>query len=179
MALATRSPLTAEVWQPAMTVGFSAAMRSTVAWKRASSTSSSHGLMYRSNVLMPSVQNGSSTSATLRTGVSRLNLSRLILPTTVAGGTPPKLSEADVIDVSSDYADARLGDGLDRLAAALTTPIDSAGQVWIGGTGLGLALDAAARDVSGPDYAEFAKAVTDAVTAKDAPALGRAIGVEV
>lgn len=117
---------------------------------------------------------------TLRSGVSRLNLSRLIAASAVAAaGTQPKLSEADVIDVASDYAGPRLGDGLDRLSAALATPIDSNGQVWIGGTGLGLALDGAARDVSGPDFAEFAKSVTDAVTAKDAPALGRAIGVQI
>ena len=43
-AATLRRPLIAGVWQPTITDGARASTRSTVAWKRPSSTSVSHGL---------------------------------------------------------------------------------------------------------------------------------------
>ena len=56
MASATKRRSIAGVWQPAITCGWSASMRSTVRWNLASSTSASHGLTYWAKVWMPSTQ---------------------------------------------------------------------------------------------------------------------------
>ena len=107
-----------------------------------------------------------------RLSVSRATLASLLRPT----GKAPKLSEADVVDVASDYGSPRLGDGIERIEAKLGTPIDRDHQTWIGSSRLALALDEAGRDIEADDFAAFVGGVGKAIAAKDAKALGRLVG---
>jgi len=82
-------------------------------------------------------------------------------PRAAATGAPPapdRLDEGEVIAVASRYGDARLGDGLERIAAALagSDPLPAAAEIWLGGTGMALDVDQAARDLAADSLAEFA-----------------------
>ncbi|MBB4099200.1 hypothetical protein [Sphingomonas kyeonggiensis] len=87
-----------------------------------------------------------------------------------------KLTEADVVDVASDFGDAALGDGIDRLTAAIRPALDRTQLMWVGDTGYALLLDAAARDIEAGDFKDFAANVAEAIKAKNSQALGRLAG---
>jgi hypothetical protein len=107
-----------------------------------------------------------------RPGISRLVGIRAVLPPTPA----TLLTEADVNDVASDYADIQIGDGLDRLKAALgTNPLDQAGELWIAGNGLALDLDQVARKATNAALVRLADGVRKAVTDRDANELKNVI----
>jgi hypothetical protein len=115
----------------------------------------------------------------LRAGLTRLNISRDALATRLVADRvkQAQVTESDIVHIASDYGNARLGDGLDRLAATLgRSAIDREGQLWVGGQDLALPLDAAARDIAAGDFAEFAKGVAAAITAKNVKELGRLVG---
>lgn len=112
-----------------------------------------------------------------RRGVARLSTSRATLATALrADPKPAKLSEADVADIASDYADARLGDGIERIAARLEAPINREQQLWLGETGLALELDEAGRHIGATDFAEFVGGVGRAIARKDTAELARLVG---
>lgn len=111
-----------------------------------------------------------------RVGVDRLTSARLALNTAVLARQPagekPLLTEADVVDVASDYGDPTLGDGLDRLAGAMAKdPLPRAGLLWLGDSGLALELDRTARDLSAAELAGFADKLRPIVGGKQADEL--------
>jgi hypothetical protein len=94
--------------------------------------------------------------------VRRIGFARLVTARLAPrpDGQPHLLTEGDVIDVAADYADPSLGDGLDRLTAALRDrPLDQKASLWIGGTGQALGLDRVARDVDAAVLPAFAASV--------------------
>jgi len=118
------------------------------------------------------------TPVATRAGLARLSISRLALSTQPvrADGKAPPLSEADVVDVASDYGDPRLGDGLERIEQALEQPVKREGQIWLGESGHALDLDRAGREVSSQDLPAFVKSLTQAVDGKNSDALVRLTG---
>ncbi len=98
-----------------------------------------------------------------RAGLSRLATTRLTLSSQLLrlGGTQDLLSEADVIDVTSDYGDPNLGDGIAAIRGALPSDLPDSGQLWLGNTGQALDLDHVARRLAGDALTKFAKGVSD------------------
>jgi len=127
----------------------------------------------------PGVASVSSTGLASSTGVERLTAARVatslaIRATTTPAGETPLLSEADVVDVASDYGDPTVGDGLDRLATAMQKdPLPSAGLVWLGDTGQALALDRTTRDLSAAELGSFSDKLRPIVVNKQTDALVR------
>jgi hypothetical protein len=121
----------------------------------------------------------SSTALAASTGVERLTAARVatslaIRATTTPAGETPLLSEADVVDVASDYGDPTVGDGLDRLATAMQKdPLPSAGLVWLGDSGQALALDRTTRDLSAAELGSFSDKLRPIVANKQTDALVR------
>lgn len=83
------------------------------------------------------------------------------------------ITEGDVMDVASTYADPRLGEGLERIAEQLgeTTPMADSSARWIGDTGKALELDRAARDVRPWAFAKFATDLVKLADDKDSDGL--------
>jgi hypothetical protein len=88
-----------------------------------------------------------------------------------------EITEAEVLAVAAAYAGPRLGEGLDRLAAA-PTKIPATGQVWIGDEGRAVELDGVLRAIDATDLPRFAERLAKAADAKDAAALEKLIGEE-
>lgn len=116
--------------------------------------------------------------APLRPGTRRLMISRIALANRPArpDGKPPPLSEADVADVASDYGDPRLGDGLERISAAIDAPIAREGQLWLGESGLALDLDRAGRNLEAAELSAFTKTLARAAATKNQRLLARLTG---
>ena len=93
----------------------------------------------------------------LRPGLTRLTSARVALSEAIRARLPagqrPPLTEADVVDVATEYGDPRLGDGLARLGAAMAQDaLARDSLLWLGDSGQALALDrtAQASAVRGP-----------------------------
>jgi len=127
--------------------------------------------------LASKVSTNLTTTATTAAAKSaaRPGLNRLAAFRAVASPITPidLISEGDVIDVASDYADPRLGEGLDRITTALDAKslLPQAAQLWLGETGQALELDRAARDVKAASLAKFATALVNVAEDQDADAL--------
>jgi hypothetical protein len=109
-----------------------------------------------SELTLTSAVNAKAASSLVAAKASRPGLNRL---TTFRSLAPVDLiSEGDVIDVASDYADSRLGEGLDRVIAALgeDRPLTQAAALWLGESDRALELDRAAREVKAASLAKFA-----------------------
>jgi hypothetical protein len=111
-------------------------------------------------------------------GTTRLADARLVtnlaIRARVPAGQPELLTEADVVDVASDYGDARLGDGLDRLAATMAKePLARDGLLWLGDSGQALALDRTAASLSSAELTNFADRLRPIVAGKQTDALTR------
>ena len=114
---------------------------------------------------------GPLANAITRAGASRVSLSRLVRGTNVE-----LLSEGDVIAVATDYADPRLGEGLERLTAALATqPLDHASEMWIGDNDKALDVDRASRDVAQAKLSAFADDLRQAVVARNLDTLNQVV----
>ena len=120
----------------------------------------------------PAALSSLTTGLVPRPGISRLVGVRAVLPPTAA----TLLTEADVNDVASDYSGIQIGDGLDRLKAALgTPPLDQAGELWIASNGFVLDLDQVARKATTANLARLATGVRKSVTDRDADELKNVI----
>jgi hypothetical protein len=118
---------------------------------------------------------GTSTSlaADVRITNARQALNAALL-TRLPAGTKAQLTEADVVDVASNYADPRLGDGLDRLTAAMTAdPLARDALLFLGDSGQAVALDSLAQSLSTAQLATFADALRPIARGKQADALTR------
>lgn len=98
---------------------------------------------------------------TASVGLARLVSARTALSAAILARQPagqkPLLTEADVVDVASDYGDPRLGDGLDRLARAMTNdPLARDSLLWLGESGQAQALDRTAQALTTAQIAAFA-----------------------
>jgi hypothetical protein len=113
------------------------------------------------------------TGGTARLADARL-ATNLVIRSRVPAGQPELLTEADVVDVASDYGDARVGDGLDRLAATMAKdPLARDGQLWLGDSGQALALDRTAAALSSAELTSFADRLRPIVAGKQTDALTR------
>ena len=118
----------------------------------------------------PKSSAGLSARNATRPGLNRLTTFRALVP---ADLMIDLISEGDVIDVASDYADSRLGEGLDRVIAALgedSKPTQAA-ALWLGESDRALDLDRAARDVTAASLAKFATDLIKAAEDQDLDAL--------
>jgi hypothetical protein len=92
------------------------------------------------------------------------------------GAARTLLSEGDVATIAGDYADTRLGEGLERLDGALAAaPLSQANALWIGESDVALDLDRAARDLDSAALPRFAAGVRKAVVAENLDAVKRLI----
>jgi hypothetical protein len=109
----------------------------------------------------------------LRAGLNRVAVANLARITTAAReDTPLKLGEGEVMDVAQDYSDPRLGEGLQRVAAAIGGGWPSAKEaVWLGESDKALPVDLAFRAVAEERLADFAALLKAAVTAQDTKAV--------
>jgi hypothetical protein len=115
-----------------------------------------------------------------RAGLSRLTLNRTLTNAVLAAGGPQLLTEGDIVDVASDFSDPRLGEGLDRLTAALgAPPLTRVQLAWLADNGDILDLDDQARGLDAADLATFAASLRTAINANDAAAVGKLIAGEV
>jgi hypothetical protein len=115
---------------------------------------------------------------TLRPGLTRLTSARVALSDVIRAklpaGQPTPLTEADVVDVASDYGDPRLGEGLTRLAAAMAQdPLARDSLLWLGNSGEAVALDRTAQRVASADLANFADQLRTIARGQQTDALGR------
>lgn len=122
-------------------------------------------------------------AAAMREATGALSLSRGIggvVASTATGSTAtrgtaakPPITEGDVMDVASTYADPRLGEGLERVMAQLgtATPLSQASALWVGGTGKALDLDRAAREVRASALAKFSTDLVKLADDKDTDGL--------
>ena len=120
----------------------------------------------------------SALQPTASTGLTRLMSARTALSAAILmrlpAGQKPLLTEADVVDVASDYGDPRLGDGLDRLAAAMAQdPLARDILVWLGDSGQALAVDRVAQTLSAAGLADFAARLRPIAGGKQTDALVR------
>jgi hypothetical protein len=111
--------------------------------------------------------------AVFRAGLARVAAASAAGVTTEAReDTPLKLGEGEVMDVAQDYSDPRLGEGLDRAAAAIGGSWPSAKDaVWLGESGKALAVDLAFRSVGEEKLGDFAELLKAAVAAQDSKAV--------
>lgn len=121
------------------------------------------------------LQPASAELATAREGLTRLTIADAAgLSTAARADTELKLADTEVMAVAQDYSDPRLGDGLDRMNAALPDAgLGEKGAVWLGESGRALAVDAAFRAVAGEKTADFAELLKKAVGKKDAEAIDK------
>lgn len=119
-------------------------------------------------------------AAALRGATSILTVGRSVTGAVAATATSARaptsklpITEGDVMDVASAYADPRLGEGLERITEQLgkATPLPQASALWIGDTGKALELDRAARDVRTTALAKFATDLVKLADGKDADGL--------
>ena len=117
-----------------------------------------------------SLASTAAAKAALRPGLNRLTTFRALVPIDMVIDL---ISEGDVIDVASDYADSRLGEGLERIIVALgegaKPPLITA--LWLGESGRALDLDRAGRDVKASSIAKFATDVMQAAGDQDLDAI--------
>lgn len=112
-----------------------------------------------------------------RIGLERLAEARnrtsiAVRDTRTSASETPLLSEADVVDVASDYGGPATGDGLARLAMAMANaPLARDGLVWLGDSGQALALDRAGRDLSDAALPGFVGKLRTIVADRKADAL--------
>ncbi len=86
------------------------------------------------------------------------------------------VTDAMVIAAATGFDDPRLGDGLTRLLAAFgATPLGQAGEVWAGGSGQALTLDAAVRPMADSVLPNLAAAVRKAAADQNVTELITAI----
>jgi hypothetical protein len=113
--------------------------------------------------------------AAVRKGMERNALNHVSgLSTLVRADTPLNLSEGEVMDVSEDYSDARVGEGLARLDSALGVEWpDPKIAIWLGESGKALAIDAGFRSVPGEKLKDFAGLMRDSADKKDGEAIDR------
>ena len=90
---------------------------------------------------------------------------------------PGEITEAEVLAVAAAYAGPRLGEGLERLAAA-SVKLPRAGQVWVGEQGRAVELDAVLRALPVVDLPRFVERLAKVADAQDAVALETLIGEE-
>jgi hypothetical protein len=131
--------------------------------------------------LPPAVAPGPITTPPILTppasaGLSRLNSARdafrLVTRPPLPPGTPLPLTEADVVDVASDFEDPHLGDGLALLASAMMAdPLVRGDLVWLGGSGQALAVDGEAAALGSAALADFAGKLRPIVRGKETDAL--------
>ncbi len=112
------------------------------------------------------------------TGLTRLTSARATLNAALLARLPagqkPVLTEADVVDVASDYGDPRLGDGLDRLAAAMAKdPLARESLLWLGDSGHALALDRTAQALPAAGLADLGDKLRPIARDKQTDALVR------
>jgi hypothetical protein len=116
--------------------------------------------------------------ATGSVGLTRLTSARTALSAVILARRPagqkPLLTEADVVDIASDYGDPRLGAGLDRLAAAMAQdPLARDSLLWLGESGQALALDRMAQALPAAGLADFADRLRPIARGKQTDALVR------
>ena len=114
-------------------------------------------------------------------GLSRLAASRTLINSRLAAdaGAKQLITEGDVIDVASDFADPRLGEGLDLLGKALGAPaLTKAELTFLADTENILDLDRTVRDLDTPDLPNFAATLRTAIGAKDTAAIDALIAGE-
>ena len=88
------------------------------------------------------------------------------------GGTPLPLTETDVVDVASDYGDPRLGDGLDKLTAAMRADaLARAELIWLGDSGHALELDKVTQAMTSTELAAFGNQLRPIARGKQTQAL--------
>ena len=76
------------------------------------------------------------------------------------------------MNITQDYSDSRLGEGLRRAAAAIDPNWPSAKDaLWLGESGKAPAVDLAFRAVGEEKLADFANLLKTAVSGQDAKAL--------
>ncbi|SFI42713.1 hypothetical protein [Albimonas pacifica] len=114
------------------------------------------------------------SALTLRTGAERIAVSRILVAAEADDG-PAVLTEADVLDVASDFDLADLGLGLARLEAAMDDPLAPLDAAWIGEAGHALDLDRLGLRLSGEVLEKTAAGVFDHAKARDAEALAKLI----
>jgi hypothetical protein len=90
---------------------------------------------------------------------------------------PTEITEAEVLAVAGAYAAPRLGEGLERLAAAPAS-LPTADQVWIADEGKVVELDAVLRAVEPTGLPRFAERLGKVAASRDAAALARLISAE-
>ena len=95
------------------------------------------------------------------TGLTRLTSARVALSDAIRMRVPvgqkPLLTEADVVDVATDYGDPRLGEGLARLSTAMAQdPLARDSLLWLGSSGQALVLDRTAQSIPSAGVASFA-----------------------
>lgn len=109
----------------------------------------------------------------LRPGLTRLAVASAAgLTTASREDTPLKLGEGEVMDIAQDYADPRLGEGLQRANAELGEKWPTAKDaLWLGESGKALAVDAAFRVVPEETMPDFADLLKDAIGSKKPQAI--------
>jgi hypothetical protein len=115
---------------------------------------------------------------TASVGLTRLISARTALSAAILARRPagqkPLLTEADVVDVASDYGDPRLGDGLDRLAVVMAQdPLARDSLLWLGDSGQALALDRIAQALPTAGLTAFADQLRPIARGKQTAALVR------
>ena len=86
--------------------------------------------------------------------------------------TPLKLGETEVMAIAQDYADPRLGEGLNRAVVAIGGNWPSAKDAtWLGESGKAPSVDLAFRSVGEEKLADFADLLKSAVSGQDAKAV--------
>jgi hypothetical protein len=124
---------------------------------------------------------GTIAQPTASVGLTRLTSARTALSTAILARQPagqkPLLTEADVVDVASDYGDPRLGDGLDRLTAAMAQdPLARDSLLWLGESGQALDLDRTAQALPTAGLTDFANRLRPIARGKQTDALVRLLG---
>lgn len=112
-----------------------------------------------------------------RTGLSRINLATALgRSTSVRADTQLGLSESEVLDLASDYGDAKLGDGIAALESILGKEWpDPKLAIFIGESGQALPLDNAFRSVKPEILTEMAEKVKVAVATRNSDDLSALI----
>ncbi len=108
--------------------------------------------------------------AALRGGVDRIRLAAVLGRSTAArADTELGLSEAEVLDLASDYGDPNLGEGIAAIESILGEAWpDEKTAIFLGDSSLGLPIDSAFRKLKPEILPETSKKLADVVAAKDA-----------
>lgn len=110
----------------------------------------------------------SGPASTGRAGMDRVAIADALGTSTAARkDTPLKLGEREVADIAEDYADKQLGEGLARLIkAARDGWKEKQFSVWLGDSGMALAVDEAFRRVGEEHLADFTTLTLAALTSQ-------------